>query len=57
MRGNLSGPEGLAGRGASAALHGLPVVHHATSRAPCIRSLSRPTRLTRNTQTGSLGDR
>src|SRR5258708_26490183 len=26
MRGNLPGPEGLAGRGASAALHGLPVV-------------------------------
>jgi hypothetical protein len=26
MRGNLPGPEGLARRGASAALHGLPVV-------------------------------
>src|SRR5882724_6539339 len=26
MRGNLPGPEGLAGREASAALHGLPVV-------------------------------
>jgi hypothetical protein len=27
--------------------------HYVLRRAPCIRSLSRPTRLTRNTQTGS----
>src|SRR6266852_9032940 len=27
--------------------------HHGRRRAPCIRSLSLPTRLTRNTQTGS----
>jgi hypothetical protein len=27
--------------------------HHALRRAPCIRSLTLPTRLTQNTQTGS----
>ena len=27
--------------------------HYALRRAPCIRSLAQPTRLTRNTQTGS----
>jgi len=27
--------------------------HYARRRAPCIRSLSQPTRLTQNTQTGS----
>ena len=27
--------------------------HHGPRRAPCIRSLSLPTRLTQNTQTGS----
>jgi hypothetical protein len=27
--------------------------HYVLRRAPCIRSLSQPTRLTRNTQTGS----
>jgi hypothetical protein len=27
--------------------------HYALRRAPCIRSLARPTRLTLNTQTGS----
>ena len=27
--------------------------HHGLRRAPCIRSLAQPTRLTRNTQTGS----
>jgi len=28
--------------------------HYVLRRAPCIRSLAKPTRLTRNTQTGSL---
>jgi len=28
-------------------------VHHGRRRTPCIRSLSQPTRLTQNTQTGS----
>jgi hypothetical protein len=28
-------------------------IHHDLRRAPCIRSLALPTRLTRNTQTGS----
>src|ERR1700730_14514206 len=44
MRGNLPGPEGLARRGASAALHGLPVVtttggaaRLASAPSPCQR--------------------
>src|SRR4029077_8237460 len=44
MRGNLPGPEGLARRGASAALHGLPVVSTtggaarlASAPSPCQR--------------------
>ena len=28
-------------------------INHGLRRAPCIRSLAEPTRLTRNTQTGS----
>jgi len=31
-------------------------INHARRRAPCIRSLAEPTRLTWNTQTGSLPD-
>ena len=54
MKRNLPGPEGLAGGGASAVLRGLSVVpDHGLRRAPCIRSLALPTRLTRNTETGS----
>ena len=30
-------------------------INHGRRRAPCIRSLAEPTRLTRNTQTGSYG--
>ena len=30
-------------------------INHARRRAPCIRSLAEPTRLTWNTQTGSSG--
>src|SRR6267378_4424879 len=41
MRGNLPGPEGLAGRGASAALHGLPVVT-TTGRAARLASAPSP---------------
>ena len=57
MRENSPGPSGLAGRRASAALHGLFVVSTtpcAARRAPCIRSFSRPTRLTGHTEIGSL---
>src|SRR6202163_3923684 len=65
MRGNLPGPEGLARRGASAALHGLPVVtttggaaRLASAPSPCQRGsreiLRQAPGLTRNTQTGSL---
>src|SRR3981081_1938198 len=42
MRGNLPGPEGLARRGASAALHGLPVV---TTRGGAARLASAPSAL------------
>ena len=41
MRGNLPGPEGLARRGASAALHGLPVVP-TTGRAARLASAPSP---------------
>src|SRR5712675_3684369 len=48
MRGNLPGPEGLARRGASAALHGLPVVtttcgaaRLASAPSPCQRGSRR----------------
>ena len=41
MRGNLPGPEGLARRGASAALHGLPVVT-TTGRAARLASAPSP---------------
>src|ERR1700694_3266387 len=53
MKANPSGPSGLALQGASAALRGLDVESTTPSAAPCIRSLAEPTRLTRNTQTGS----
>ena len=54
MKANPSGPEGLArGRGVRGVARLGRSTHYALRRAPCIRSLTRPTRLTRNAQTGS----
>jgi hypothetical protein len=54
MKANPSAPQGLALEGASAALRGLPV-ESTTACAARLASapLQRPTRLTRNSQTGS----
>jgi hypothetical protein len=41
------------GRGVCGVARLVRGINHGLRRAPCIRSLAEPTRLTRNTQTGS----